>query len=82
MQSYDRPASDLLVQQWSTSGAVDAKRKLNYDHRKLNRKLTIRVIFMSITMPDGRLVPHAHSIFHGLFAATVALEEEGSFQLT
>jgi len=78
MQPYDHPASDLLVQQWSTSGALDAKRKLNYDHRKL----TVRVIFMLITMPDGRLVPHAHSMFHGLFAATVALEEEGSFQLT
>jgi len=76
MQSYDCQASTLLAQQWSTCGAVDAKRKLNYKHRKL----TIRVTYMSIMMPDGRLVPHAHSTFYRVATATVALEEEGSFQ--
>jgi len=76
MQSYDHPT--LLVQQWSTCGAVDAKRKLNYDHRKQ----TLRVTFMSMIMPHGRLVPHTHSMFHGMFTASIALEEEGSFQST
>ena len=77
MQSYDRPASDLLVQQWSTSGAVDAKEN-ELRSQKANCQGNIYVD------NDARwtLVPHAHFMFHGLFAATVALEGEGSFQLT
>ena len=50
MQPYDLLAPSLLVQQWSTCGAADAKRKHKYDQRKP----TIRVTCMSMMMPDGR----------------------------